>query len=170
MPTARGGRSESACVCDGQAVDGILNLMVRRCLSIVVALVMAGTPVTMNLCQLTCAEMASSQASHSGHDHAAGGDADAAQRLHLAPMSPSVRSRGRAAGTDDRVRGEGPSTASTDAGGGRHHPEPAARAAWRPGVIRIEPAPAARDPSRAPAAGLIPRSRHLFAQSLCVVS
>ena len=71
----------------GEAVSGILGEMVRRCLSLVIALVMAGAPGAVNVCQLVCADSASSPASPAGHDHAASHHAGADQGLHLAPMT-----------------------------------------------------------------------------------
>jgi hypothetical protein len=51
----------------------------------IIALVLTGAPVAVDLCQLTCADTAASQA-HAGHDHAACLHPDAEPGLHLSPM------------------------------------------------------------------------------------
>jgi hypothetical protein len=67
-------------------VSGILDEVVRRYLSIVIVLVMAGAPGAVDLCQLTCADRAPSQASHAGHDHATSHHVDVNRGLHVAPI------------------------------------------------------------------------------------
>jgi hypothetical protein len=50
-----------------------------------ITLVLTGAPVAVDLCQLTCADTAVSQA-HAGHDHTACHHPDAEPGLHLSAM------------------------------------------------------------------------------------
>jgi hypothetical protein len=61
--------------------------MIGRLISFVIALAVAGAPVTLEVCAIACAAPAHQQTVHAGHDHAADGPSchhDAA-RAHLAP-------------------------------------------------------------------------------------
>jgi hypothetical protein len=82
-------------------MTAILGNMVRRCLPIVLAVIVATAPVALDVCQLTCASaMAQSHSSHEAYGHSCHEDVHA--------TGTHVRSVPHACGHSDELPG-GPS-------------------------------------------------------------